>query len=238
MIKVTNLLKSYHKKTVLNISDLTINDGEIFGLVGNNGAGKTTLLRLMLDLIRADSGEVRSGEHIVARSEDWKDYTASYLDEGFLIEYLTPEEFFSFIADEYRLTKEVMDQRLSGFSDFFNGEVLGQTRKYIRDFSKGNRQKIGVASALITEPGILILDEPFNSLDPTSQILLKRMLSDYNRKNGAIIIISSHDLNHVTEICTRIAIIEKGIIIRDLQNNGQAMTELADYFSARQSWTR
>lgn len=237
MIKVTNLKKNYNKKTVLNISDLSIGDGEIFGLVGNNGAGKTTLLRLMLDLIRADSGEVLSGEHIVARTEDWKDYTASYLDERFLIEYLTPEEFFSFIADEYRLAKELMDMRLSGFSDFFNGEVLSQSRKYIRDFSKGNRQKIGVASALITEPRVLILDEPFNSLDPTSQILLKSILSDYNRKNRATIIISSHDLNHVTEICTRIAIIEKGIIIRDLQNNGQAMAELADYFSARQSRT-
>lgn len=234
MIKVTNLLKTYNKKTVLNISDLTIGNGEIFGLVGNNGAGKTTLLRLMLDLIRADRGEVCSGEHIVARTEEWKDYTASYLDEGFLIEYLTPEEFFSFIADEYRLTKEVMELRLAGFGDFFNGEVLGQTRKYLRDFSKGNRQKIGVATALITEPGVLILDEPFNSLDPTSQILLKRMLSDYTRKTGATIIISSHDLNHVTEICTRIAIIEKGIIIRDLQNNGQAMAELASYFSAGQ----
>jgi len=237
MIKVTNLIKTYHQKTVLNISDLIINNGDFFGLVGNNGAGKTTLLRLMLDLIRADRGEVRSDEYVVASTELWKDYTGSYLDEGFLIEYLTPEEFFSFIAEEYRLSREVMESRLAAFSDFFNGEVFGQRKKYIRDFSKGNRQKIGVASALLTEPGVLILDEPFNSLDPTSQILLKRMLSDYNRKYGATIIISSHDLNHVTEICTRIAIIEKGIIIRDLQNNGQAMVELADYFSARQSRT-
>jgi ABC-2 type transport system ATP-binding protein len=234
MIKVTNISKTYNKKTVLNISDLTINNGEIFGLVGNNGAGKTTLLRLLLDLIRAEKGEVSSGDHIVAKTEEWKEYTASYLDEGFLIDYLTPEEFFGFIAEEYRRNKEELNRRLAEFSDFFNGEVLGQSRKYIRDFSKGNKQKIGVASALITEPSVLILDEPFNSLDPTSQILLKRMLSEYNRKTGAIIIISSHDLNHVTEICTRIAIIEKGIIIRDLQNNGQAMAELASYFSVRQ----
>lgn len=233
MIKVTNLIKTYNRKTVLNISDLTINNGEIFGLVGNNGAGKTTLLRLLLDLIRAEKGEVRSGDHIVAKSEEWKDYTASYLDEGFLIDYLTPEEFFGFIAEEYNIGKEGLHRRLTDFSDFFNAEVLGQSRKYIRDFSKGNKQKIGIASALITDPSVLIQDEPFNSLDPTSQILLKRMLSDYNRKTGATIIISSHDLNHVTEICTRIAIIEKGIIIRDLQNNGQAMGELASYFSVR-----
>jgi ABC-2 type transport system ATP-binding protein len=234
MIKVTNIIKTYNKKTVLNISDLTVNDGEIFGLVGNNGAGKTTLLRLLLDLIRAEKGEVSSGDHVVARTEEWKEYTASYLDEGFLIDYLTPEEFFGFIAEEYRINKEELNRRLAEFSHFFNGEVLGQSRKYIRDFSKGNKQKIGIASALITEPAVLILDEPFNSLDPTSQILLKKMLTDYNRRTGATMIISSHDLNHVTEICTRIAIIEKGIIIRDLQNNGQAMAELASYFSVRQ----
>ena len=225
----------YKRKNVLNIRDLSINEGEIFGLVGNNGAGKTTLLRLMLDLIRADEGEVLSYGNNVSKTEVWKDYTASYLDEGFLIEYLTPEEFLGFIADEYRLTKEDLDSRLALLGDFFNGEVLGQSKKYIRDFSKGNRQKIGVASALITEPKVLILDEPFNSLDPTSQILLKRILSAYNRKSGATMIISSHDLNHVTEICTRIAIIEKGIIIRDIGNEGQAMAELAEYFSVRKS---
>lgn len=234
MIKVTNLVKSYKHKTVLNISELTINDGEIFGLVGNNGAGKTTLLRLMLDLISADKGSVTSDTNLVAVSEKWKDYTASYLDESFLINYLTPEEFFGFIAEEYRLSPEQTNSRLAGFSDFFNGEVLGQKKKFIRDFSRGNRQKIGIASALLTEPRVLILDEPFNGLDPSSQIVLKRILSDCNRDKGTLIVISSHDLMHITEVCTRIAIIEKGIIIRDIQNNGSAMTELDSYFSVRQ----
>lgn len=169
MITATNLIKSYNRKVVLNISDLTVNDGDIFGLVGNNGAGKTTLLRLMLDLIKADKGSIAIGGHIVSKSEEWKDYTSSYLDEGFLIDFLTPEEYFYFIAEEYGFTKELIDAKLSEFSDFFNGEILGQRRKYIRDFSKGNKQKIGIASALITDPKVLILDEPFSSLDPTSQ---------------------------------------------------------------------
>jgi ABC-2 type transport system ATP-binding protein len=233
MIKAVNLAKSYKQKVVLNISELTVNDGEIFGLVGNNGAGKTTLLRLMLDLIKADKGELRSGEYVISKSEKWKDYTSSYLDEGFLIGFLTPEEYFDFIAEEYGFTKELIASKLSEFSNFFNGEILGQKKKFIRDFSKGNKQKIGIASALITGPKVVILDEPFNSLDPTSQILLKRILSDYNRSTGATMIISSHDLNHVTEICTRIAIIERGVIIRDLHNGSQAMAELSDYFSAR-----
>ncbi|MDZ7633931.1 MAG: ABC transporter ATP-binding protein [Bacteroidales bacterium] len=233
MIKAVNLTKSYKQKIVLNINELTVNDGEIFGLVGNNGAGKTTLLRLMLDLIKADKGELRSGEHVISKSEKWKDYTSSYLDEGFLIDFLTPEEYFDFIAEEYGSTRELIASKLSEFSNFFNGEILGQKRKFIRDFSKGNKQKMGIASALITGPKVLILDEPFNSLDPTSQIILKQMLSDYNRKSGALIVISSHDLNHLTEICTRIAIIEKGLIIRDLRNDGRALAELADYFSVR-----
>ena len=233
MIKAVNLAKSYKQKVVLNISELTVNDGEIFGLVGNNGAGKTTLLRLMLDLIKAEKGELRSGEYVISKSEKWKDYTSSYLDEGFLIGFLTPEEYFDFIAEEYGFTRELIASKLSEFSNFFNGEILGQKKKFIRDFSKGNKQKIGIASALITGPKVVILDEPFNSLDPTSQILLKRILSDYNRSTGATMIISSHDLNHVTEICTRIAIIERGVIIRDLHNGGQAMAELSDYFSAR-----
>ncbi|MCU0459998.1 MAG: ABC transporter ATP-binding protein [Bacteroidales bacterium] len=233
MIRITNLVKRYQGRTVLSIDNLEIQDGEIFGLVGNNGAGKTTLLRLMLDLIRADKGVVTSDEHPVASSEKWKDYTASFLDESFLINFLTPEEFFTFIAEEYSLGREEKSTRLESFSEFFNGEILGKQKKYIRDFSRGNRQKIGIASALLTGPRVLILDEPFNGLDPSSQILLKRMLADFNTEHGTMMIISSHDLNHITEICTRIAIIEKGVIIRDIKNDGNAMTELASYFSVR-----
>jgi ABC-2 type transport system ATP-binding protein len=233
MIKVTNLAKVYNQKTVLNIKELTIMNGDLFGLVGNNGAGKTTLLRLMLDLIKADRGEVHSDDFTVSKSENWKDYTTSYLDEGFLIDFLTPEEYFYYTGEEYGLTKTETDSRLSVYKDLFNDEILGQRKKFIRDFSKGNKQKIGIASALMTDPGVLILDEPFNSLDPTSQILLKRILTAYNKNTGATVIISSHDLNHVTEICTRIAVIEKGLIIRDLPNDGKALAELEDYFSVR-----
>jgi len=231
MITITNLEKAYNQKVVLNINDLTIRQGDFFGLVGNNGAGKTTLLRLILDLIKAERGVVLSDDYIVSKSESWKDYTASYLDEGFLIDFLTPEEFFYFIGGEYGYTKPDIDSKLSDYKPFFNDEILGQRKKFIRDFSKGNKQKIGVVSALITNPQILILDEPFNSLDPTSQIFLKRYLIDYNKRTNATIVISSHDLNHVTEICKRIVLIEKGLIIRDLQNNGNVLAELENYFS-------
>jgi ABC-2 type transport system ATP-binding protein len=231
MISISNLVKVYNKSIVLNINDLTINQGELFGLVGNNGAGKTTLLRLILDLIKADKGTVRSGDYVVSKSENWKDYTASYLDEGFLIDFLTPEEYFYFIGNEYGFQKNEIDSRLLDFKTFFNDEILGQRKKFIRDFSKGNKQKIGVVSALITNPQVLILDEPFNSLDPSSQFILKRYLMEYNKRTNGSVIISSHDLNHVTEICQRIVLIEKGLIIRDLQNNEHVLTDLENYFS-------
>jgi ABC-2 type transport system ATP-binding protein len=231
MITITDLGKAYNQEIVLSINDLTIHQGEIFGLVGNNGAGKTTLLRLMLDLIKAEKGRILSGDYVVSMSENWKDYTASYLDEGFLIDFLTPEEYFYFVGKAYNYTKPDIDEKLIEYKSFFNDEILGQRKKYIRDFSKGNRQKIGIVSALITNPQVLILDEPFNSLDPTSQILLKRFLVEYNKKTNATIVISSHDLNHITEICKRIVLIEKGLIIRDLQNTGNALSELENYFS-------
>jgi len=231
MITLHNLGKAYKQKIVLNVSDLTIKRGEIFGLVGNNGAGKTTMLRLILDLIKADKGYVKSGEYYVAENESWKDYTASYLDEAFLMDFLTPEEFFYLVGQEYGFSKTEIDEKLMQFKGFFNEEVLDQSKKLIRDFSKGNKLKIGIVSTLITNPQVIVLDEPFNSLDPTSQILLKRILTEYNKRTGAIIIISSHDLNHVTEICNRIAIIEKGIIIRDLRNDGTALAEIEQYFA-------
>jgi len=232
MITITNLGKIYAGSVVLDIKNLSIKQGEIFGLVGNNGAGKTTLMRLMLDLIKANNGQVLSGEYNVSRSENWKDYTASYLDEGFLIDFLTPEEYFYFIGKEYGFSKAIIDEKLNEYKSFFKDEILGQRKKFIRDFSKGNKQKIGIISALITNPQVLILDEPFNSLDPTSQILLKRILLDFNKKTNATMVISSHDLNHITEICKRIVLIEKGLIIRDLENEGKALEELENYFSA------
>lgn len=233
MITIKNLVKTYNKNIVLNINELVINKGEITGLVGNNGAGKTTLFRLILDLIRADKGEVRSGKWLVAKTENWKEYTGSFLDEGFLIDFLTPGEFFHFIGNIYGLSPVQVDKRLAIFTPFFNNEILGQGKKYIRNFSKGNKQKIGLVSALLTYPEVLILDEPFNSLDPGSQILLKRILTEYNNRTGATIFISSHDLNHINDICERILLLEKGSILRDIRNKGAALMELNEYFSVK-----
>lgn len=233
MIQITNLQKKFGEKIAVNIDNYTIGKGEMLGLVGNNGAGKTTLFRLILDLLQADQGEVTINDINVARSEDWKSITGAYIDDGFLIDYLTPEEYFYFIGKMYGLKKEEVDERLKPFERFMNNEVLGQ-KKFIRNYSMGNKQKIGIISAMLHYPQLLILDEPFNFLDPSSQAVIKHLLKKYSDEHQATVIISSHNLNHTIDICPRIALLEHGVIIRDIHNeNNSAEKELEDYFNVR-----
>jgi len=228
MITIHNLSKSYKNVEVLRIPELTIPQGESFGLVGNNGAGKTTLFSLLLDLIQPSSGEVRSKEKPVARSEHWKGYTGAYVDESFLIGFLTPQEYFEFVAKLYGVGKGELEERLQNFEIFFNGEILDR-KKYIRDLSKGNQKKVGIAAALIGQPELLILDEPFANLDPSSQIQLKKLIKDL--PDHLTVLISSHDLTHVTEVCERIVVLEKGEIIKDIRTEATTLRDLEAYFS-------
>ena len=230
MIKVKDLTKAYNNSVVLNIPEMTIKKGESFGLVGNNGAGKTTFFRLILDLIRANSGDALSKNNNVAENESWKFYTGSYLDEAFLIDFLTPEEYFKFIADINGFSKGDLDEFLQNFEVFFNGEVIGK-KKYIRELSSGNQKKVGIAAALMTNPEILVLDEPFNSLDPTTQIRLKKLLKKIQVENNVTMLISSHDLNHVTEVCDRIVVLHEGNIVHDIQTNKDTLKVLEEYFA-------
>jgi len=228
--KIQNLVKQYGKNTVLDIPELTIGSGELVGLVGNNGAGKTTLMRLMLDLIEATEGYVESDGQRVEEDDTWKQHTGSFIDGHFLIDFYTPEEYFGFIARAYQLSKDTLDARLEEYRSLMHDEILG-TRKYLRQFSEGNRQKIGIIGAMLINPKVLILDEPFNYLDPTSQITVAKLIRQMNEQLGTTVIISSHNLSFVSEISTRILLLEKGVIIKDLPNHdGSATRELEDYF--------
>ncbi|MDD3320993.1 MAG: ABC transporter ATP-binding protein [Paludibacter sp.] len=230
MIKVTDLQKTYNGITVLNIPSLDIPQGESFGLVGNNGAGKTTFFRLILDLIEASKGEVLINDKIVMRNDEWKTITGSFLDENFLIDFLTPQEYFNFIGKLHHKTEGDIALFLESMTDFFNGEIL-ENKKLIRDLSKGNQKKTGIAAALMGDPKILILDEPFTALDPSSQIRLKRFLNDLQSKFNITMLISSHDLNHVTEVCKRIVVLEKGKIVKDIHTTEDTLKELESYFA-------
>ena len=230
-ISINNLKKSFGDRTVVDIEQFNINKGEILGLVGNNGAGKTTLFRLILDLLKADSGMVTIGDINPAEDENWKTTTGAFIDDSFLIDFLTPEEYFAFIAKVNDITQETLQERLDGLLPLMADEILGQ-KKLIRDYSAGNKQKIGIISALINNPSLLILDEPFNFLDPSSQNILKKVLVEYNKQTGATILVSSHNLQHTIEISSRIALLEQGKFIKDLSNEGGcAEQELEAYFN-------
>ena len=234
MIIIDKLKKNFGEKIAVDIEHYEINQGDMLGLVGNNGAGKTTLFRIMLDLLKADDGKVIINDIDVSQSEDWKSITGAFIDDGFLIDYLTPEEYFYFIGKMYGLKKEEVDERLIPFECFMSGEVIGH-KKLIRNYSAGNKQKIGIISAMLHYPQLLILDEPFNFLDPSSQSIIKHLLKKYNEEHQATVIISSHNLNHTVDVCPRIALLEHGVIIRDIINeDNSAEKELEDYFNVEE----
>ncbi len=229
IIDIKDLTKSYNGETVLNISSLAVENAKSFGLVGNNGAGKTTLFRCLLDLIQPDSGSVSINGLAVSSSEDWKNITGSFLDEGFLIDYLTPDEYFKFIAGLHGWDDEMLDGFLDQFDDLFKGEVRGR-KKYIRDLSKGNQKKTGIVGALIGNPKILVLDEPFANLDPSTQYQLRDMLKKLDEETDITMLISSHDLVHVTEFCQRIVILDHGQVVKDIQTTSETLHELENFF--------
>ena len=230
MIKTYSLTKEYGGEKVLNLSELEIPKGELFGLIGNNGAGKTTFFSLLLDLIEATSGTVEINNIMVHQSEAWKPFISAFIDESYLIGYLTVEEYFYFLGSLRGKTQVEVDSWIKAYEPFFNGEILNQ-KKYLRDFSKGNQKKVGIVGALIGQPEVIVLDEPFANLDPTTQIRLKSLIKEEAMNNGTTFLISSHDLTHVTEVCDRIVLLDKGTVLKDIQKTSSTLKELEQYFS-------
>ena len=230
MIETTQLSKKYGKVEVLNIASLEIPTGQSFGLVGNNGAGKTTYFNMLLDLIRPTTGSITNHNIVVNKSEAWKNFTGSFIDESFLIGYLTPDEYFDFIGDLRGMNKADVKVFLTQFGEFFNDEVLGK-KKYLRDLSKGNQKKAGIIAAMMGNPKVVILDEPFANLDPTTQIRLKKILKTLTENKEVTVLVSSHDLSHVTEVCERIVVLDKGHLVKDIETSQETLKELESYFS-------
>jgi len=230
MITIDTVSKKYGKAEVLNIDALEIPTGQSFGLVGNNGAGKTTLFNILLDLIRPTTGAIVTNDISVHKSEAWKKFTGSFIDESFLISYLTPEEYFQFIGDLRGINKADVTSFLSQFEEFFNEEVLGK-KKYLRDLSKGNQKKVGIVAAMMGDPKVVVLDEPFANLDPTTQIRLKKILKTLTENKEITVLVSSHDLSHVTEVCERIVVLDKGAVVKDIVTSAETLQELERYFA-------
>lgn len=230
MIQINQLSKKYNGTTVLQIDNLSIPKGQSFGLVGNNGAGKTTFFSLLLDLIQPTTGEIINNEIPVSTRENWKSFTTSFLDESFLIGYLTPEEYFNFIGDLRGQNKAEIDALLQKHQGFFNGEIL-ENKKYLRDLSKGNQKKVGIIAALIGNPEVVVLDEPFANLDPTTVNRLKKIIKELAENPKTTILVSSHDLQHTVEVCDRIVVLNKGEVVKDIITSDETLQELEAFFA-------
>jgi ABC-2 type transport system ATP-binding protein len=230
MIQVNKISKIYNGVKVLNIDHLDIPKGQSFGLVGNNGAGKTTFFSLLLDLIEPTTGHIVNHNLQVNQSEDWKSFTGAFLDESFLIGYLTAEEYFYFIGELHNQNKADIDALLAKHSEFFNNEILN-TKKYLRDLSKGNMKKVGIIATLIGNPKLIILDEPFANLDPTTVSRLKKIIKELAENPEVTVLISSHDLVHTVEVCDRIVALNKGEVVKDIITSPETLKELEEYFA-------
>ena len=231
MIQVNNLSKTYNNGVkVLNITNLEIPKGQSFGLVGNNGAGKTTFFSLLLDLIQPSTGFIKNNSIQVNNSEAWKPFTAAFIDESFLIGYLTAEEYFYFIGDLRGQNKADVDALLAKHEEFFNGEIL-KSKKYLRDLSKGNMKKVGIIATLIGSPEVVILDEPFANLDPTTVNRLKKIIKELSDNPEVTVLVSSHDLVHTVEVCNRIVALNKGEIVKDIETSPETLKELEAFFA-------
>ncbi|MHA6726496.1 ABC transporter ATP-binding protein [Chryseobacterium sp. A301] len=237
MISIQNISKVYGDRKVLNIESLEIPKGESFGLVGNNGAGKTTLFSLLLDLIEPTTGSISVDGSKVNETESWKTKVSAFIDDTFLIGYLTPEEYFYFLGELRGQSKAQVDEFLVQFTDFFNGEILN-AKKYVRDLSKGNQKKVGVIGALIGNPEVIVLDEPFANLDPSTQIKLKNLIRNWSTNSNVTFLISSHDLAHTTEVSNRIVLLNKGELVRDIKTSPETLKELESFFTVGEMETQ
>ncbi len=234
-VDAKNLVKRYGGHFELRIPALRIRPGQSFGLVGNNGAGKTTFLRLLLDLVAADEGRIELNEIGVAGRDDWKRHVGSYIDESFLLDFLTADEYFEFVGTTYGMSRSAVRTAIAPFRSFFTEQVLDERTRYIRDLSVGNRKKVGLVAAMFVCPELLVLDEPFANLDPGSQLRLLSMLGDLGEAYGTTMVISSHDLDYVTHVCGRVAVLESGRILRDTETSEATLPDLRRYFEPNAS---
>ena len=228
MIKVSNLKKSFNGIEALHIQDLEIRPGECIGVIGNNGAGKTTFFKSVLDLLRPDEGDVSVEGAQVSASSAWQHHLNAFIDESFLIEFLKPKEYLSFILKMKNSSMDV-NQLLERHSDFSN-EDISQSAKYIRDLSTGTKVRIGVLSLMAGNPKYLIMDEPFAHLDPTSQAKLRKLIKA-QKEEGRTVIVSSHNLQNIAESCERVILIESGKVKYDVSVTDENMRMLGAYFA-------
>lgn len=224
MLKIRNLTKRYGRYTALDSLDLQIDRGEIFGFVGPNGAGKTTTMKIMAGLLKADAGEIYIDDIKLFEDYNRLKEVIGYMPDFFgVYDNLQVMEYLEFYASAYGM--ETRQARRLGGHLLEMVHLEGKEECYVDELSRGMKQRLCLARALIHDPQFLILDEPASGLDPRSRFEFKEILKEL-RDNGKTIIISSHILMELAEMCTSIGIIERGKMI--LQGSIEDILETVD----------
>lgn len=211
MLKIENLSKSFGSKKAVDNLSLHIKKGQIYGFIGHNGAGKTTTLKAIAGILQFDQGDIFiDNKSIQKQPIECKKIMAYIPDNPDLYEYLTGIKYLNFIADIYEVNQVERQERIKKYSEMF--EIADSLKEPISAYSHGMKQKLAIISALIHDPKLLIMDEPFVGLDPKASHLLKELMHDLCQAGGAIFF-STHVLEVAEKLCDQIAIIKKGKLI-------------------------
>ena len=205
MLEVKKIVKKYGNNTAVDNLSFSVADGEIFGLLGENGAGKTTTFRIIMGLLEPNSGSVLLDHEKIDYSKT--DKIGFVTEERSLLTKLTVQEQIEFYATLKGMERQEIDKLLDKWLERF--EITGYKNRKIKELSKGNQQKIQFISAVIHEPKLLILDEPFTGLDPINVKLMKEAIIDLKNK-GCSIIFSSHQMEYIEDFCEKLVILVKG----------------------------
>ena len=229
MLQIENLVKKYDDKEILHGISLQVNDGEIYGFIGHNGAGKTTTIRCAVGILPFNSGEIHiDGKNILTDPIWCKSVTAYLPDNPDLYENLTAVQFLNFIADIFEMSA---DKRLDKIASLGRElEIYDMLGDQIKSFSHGQKQKLALISALMHDPRLLVLDEPFVGLDPKAAFTMKNKLVELCEKGGSVFF-SSHVLEVVQNLCNQIAIIKEGNIsmqgrTEEIMKSGESLEQI------------
>jgi ABC-2 type transport system ATP-binding protein len=216
IINVENLAKSYDGHTALDGLDFSVEKGDIFGFLGPNGAGKTTTIRILTTIIKADSGNVLiDGHNVLTEPLEVKKIINALPESNGYYEWMTAYEYLEFFSKLYEGNK--LRQEIYKLLEVVG--LSGKENAAIRGFSRGMKQRLGIARALVNRPKVLFLDEPTNGLDPKGRRDIHDLLLDLNRQQGTTIFLSTHLLDDVERLCNRIAIINYGKIVRTAERD-------------------
>ena len=212
MLEIKNVTKKQGKNTAIKNVSFNVNEGEIFAFIGHNGAGKTTLIKSIVGIHKFDEGDILiNGKSIKDDPISCKKEIAFVPDNPELYEQMKAIDFINFICDMYEVPQDIREKNIKKYAKLF--EIENNLNDTIESFSHGMKQKIAIISALAHDPKILIMDEPFVGLDPKAVFDIKEIMNEMI-KEGKIIFFSTHILDVAEKLCSRVAIIKKGELVK------------------------